>query len=463
MAIKNSEITAQIETLSAAVKKMRGSHPNNIKSLLGGRDDYTNPELSVSVDEINANYQRLTGNRKDLIPTKVKYTPQDRTDLANIAVIQLQAIAKGFDDANETQANSSSSYQARSANNSRNSSSSNGSSNTSSRSTTHHVYHYHNRYNDNFWRDMMIWDMLTGSRGNTTIINNYGNGTGPSAPTTSKKKKDDGSEVTIAGVIFACLLAGGALATAGYSAMQTLYRADEIVHAEDMLANTAKLGVTALAAWQGYMLGAMLGAAFFANPLLGAICTAIIASAAGMAFSKWAVELAHQATNTTSAIGYDPRFCLSDSQVAYYEKSLGRNADVANEALRECAIAIKNEPTNGLVFWQNPHRPLINLMRNIKSGDVAEKIVINDKVFDLTLPQKSLAQRAMFATKRSDYNPSQEKPTQAHAMPFTTKPVIATAVPCGNIEERQTMKKEGMTMNHNTETVYSVTPTAPML
>lgn len=376
MALTNSEITTQIETLGNLVKA-RQLTASQIKSLLG--DAYNNPNAPLSMDELNERYQRLTSQRKALVPNFARHNHKDRKQLTDIAIIQLRAIADGFDAAQKLDSTpTNSSYQARSAN-------------TNNRSSTvHHIYHY-DRPRDNFWRDMILWDMLMGSRRGTTINNNYYGNSQPSNPTSSKKK-EDGSEVTVAGIILACLLAGGALATLGYSAMQIFYRVDEIVHAEDMLANTGKLGVTAFAAWQGYMLGALLGAAYFANPLLGAICTAIIASAAGMALSKWGAELSHQATNTTSALSTDPRFCLSKSQKKRYKEDFGLNSDIADEALRECAIAIKNEPTNGLVFWQNPHAEIISLMRNIKTGNVAEQIIINDKLFDLTLPMKAQGQ-----------------------------------------------------------------------
>lgn len=397
MTLKNAEVTLQIEELTKNFKRMNEQTLPNVKKLLG--PTYSNPTAPISLETLNQNYKNITGTSKDLIPVMVKYTPQDKQQLADIAVIQLRAIADGFENVAQNSTESTpkpapkkaarSSYVNRSA------------QTATPRNPRIEVYHYR-RSDDNFWRDMMLWNMIFGNNGSTTnVYNNYGD-----------NNKNSEEKVGLAGIMFAGLMIAGALGTIGYSVMQTYYRIDEIVHGEDMLANTAKVSVTAFAAWQGYMLGAMLGAAAFANPVLGGLCAACIVSAGAMKLSKWGAELYHQSNNTTSALDYDPRFCLNASQESYYSQTLSLNSDVANEALRECAIAMKSDPTNGLIFWQNPHAELINLVRNIKTGNVPDKIIINEKTFDLSLPMKPkqhFGPKPSMATTSSDtYQSSNE-------------------------------------------------------
>ncbi len=92
--------------------------------------------------------------------------------------------------------------------------------------------------------------------------------------------------------------------------------------------------------------------------------------------AKWAIGKWHESNEHNSALASDPRFCLTEKEKSKLIQ-LGINPNVAKEVLRECAISIENETTNGLIFWQNPHQELIEIARKIKSGKIEEIISMN--------------------------------------------------------------------------------------
>ncbi len=76
-------------------------------------------------------------------------------------------------------------------------------------------------------------------------------------PTSNDSNKD---QVSWAGILLAICMVGSALATIGYDVMQTYYRLEEICHGEDLIGNGTKRAATGVAAWLGYLVGAMIGA-----------------------------------------------------------------------------------------------------------------------------------------------------------------------------------------------------------
>ncbi len=369
MTLKNSEITSEIDLLSKKMMKLlehsKALAGSSQQQALVSLKDTINELLqnsynsqTISLEELNANYRNIM-KKKDLkssylISPKAIYSEDDKQRLAEAAQFHLKAITHGFEETVKT-------------------------STTQTQATPRanverqfHVHHYHGA-RDNFWRDMMFYQMIFGN-------NNRNRGgyypSQPQAPSQSKTDTEKQKEVSWAGILIATSLIVGALATIGYTVAQTYYRMEEMVHGEDITGNAAKLSITALAALQGYMVGAILGAIFFSNPILAAVCTTILAASAGMAASKWGIEKIHQLLNNESALATDPRYYLTEKQKNnLIEKKI--NPDVVNEALRECAININDEPTNGLIFWQNPNADMIALVRNLKSGNVPEKLQID--------------------------------------------------------------------------------------
>lgn len=308
----------------------------NIDALIG----------TSSIEELNSKYADLMGYRGVLISIPGNATPEDREAIFAAAKLHISSIVGGF-----TQV-SARSFSHRRENTIR---------------EVHH-HHYHG-CRDNFWRDLMLYDLLFNSNRDTCHHHSR-----PTSSTNSSKKEDN--QVTLAGILLAVCMIGGALATAGYDVMQTYQRVDEIVHGEDVLGNTAKLSVTAFAGFSGYLLGAMIGASCFANPILGGICLAFITAAAGMAAAKWLVGKIHGLDNNESASLTDPRFCLTKKEEQRLIKQ-GLNPEVAKELLRECSMAIGNEPSNGLVFWQNPHKEIIAIARKVKAGTIEEVVTMD--------------------------------------------------------------------------------------
>ena len=380
MKLKNSDVTKIIETLTSDFREMLTTinktsqrlHGYNIEptAVIDQLLNTSDPQEPITIEQLNSNYQTIMGlPRHELLIEKT--TDQDANQLImQAAKIHLTAIAAGFVAYARKQEQEQAQQRAKA-----------GRTRQAQPNVVQHI-HYHRGYRRDFFMDYLWYQTIFG-RNRYSSTPYY-----PEAPTTKKKKSDD--EVSTAGLILGAVLVGAATATLGYSVMQTYYRIDEIIHNEDKMANIAKLTVTGFAAWQGFLVGTLIGATYFANPLLGAICTSIIASAAGMKLSKWGAQLVHS-TNKDSALASDPRFCLTSSQAASL-KSKGFDADVVQESLREIAIMIKTESTNGLKFWHNPHGPLITLMRELKSGYKNERLVLNGKTFELMAPNYNISQ-----------------------------------------------------------------------
>lgn len=308
--------------------------------------------MPISLAQLNANYSALlnttyTHKTVNLITPPGDATEQDLRNLASIACQHIEAIVDGYSLNTE---NTNTTTFARPQRN----------------TTRQHHHHYHG-CRDNFWRDMMFYQLLFNN-------SNRNYASYPSSSTSSNDSNKD--QVSWAGILLAICMVGSALATIGYDVMQTYYRLEEICHGEDLIGNGTKLAATGVAAWLGYLVGAMIGAGCFANPILGGICLAIVSASTGMAAAKWAIGKWHESNEHNSALASDPRFCLTEKEKSKLIQ-LGINPNVAKEVLRECAISIENETTNGLIFWQNPHQELIEIARKIKSGKIEEIISMN--------------------------------------------------------------------------------------
>lgn len=402
MALTNAQVTECIEEMSDKFKQFQKDYTKKIPDI--SPLEIVNQLLWTShypltLRQLNQNYQTMIGHHGYLITPPTSEAAQQK--LLSVAQIHLKAIAEGYlatKVASEQKAIQQSTAEAHAA--------------TQRAKVIHHVHHNATR-DDNFWFWLYILDRPSHNRT-------------PTNP--SQQKHDNNQDPSSLGILLAITLLIAAGGTLGYSVMQTYHRIEEILHGEDMLANTTKLSVTAFAAWQGYMLGISLGATYLANPLLGAICTAIIASAAGMKLSKWGAELAHQSTNTTSALAYDPRFCLTDNE-RYALIGKGYNPQMVEEAIRVIAIQIKKTPANGLKFWDNPHKPLIDLVRQLKQGYGYEILNFEGKCFDL---MRRTAQAEVCAPPL--YNVQPTKPifysdSPPYAQPVSEGKTLATAVP----------------------------------
>lgn len=396
MALTNAQVTEVVEQLSTDFKallqalnanaRMQGQGLIDAKMIISQLLYNPEPTQPITLAQINQNYRTIIGSGRSDQPANLRrlsyhllpqgyHDQRDNSLVAGVADIQLRAIAEGFDAyAHRQQLEQEAQQQQRPA----------ARATQTQSPRVVEVHHFHGGYYRDpfydFYRDMWFYQML--------FDNNHCHHHYPSQPAqpTQRRTEEEKDQVGWLGVMLALALVGGAVATLGYSVSQTYYRIDEMLHGEKTLDNTATLAVTAFAAWQGYLVGALIGASYFANPILGGLCSAIIASAAGMKAAKWGSELAN-ANNTKSALTTDPRFCLSKIEKHELEQK-GYNVNVIEEALRECAIMIKQQPANGLKFWHNPHGPLIDLMRSLKQGYPQQNLVLGDKVFELYTPYR---------------------------------------------------------------------------
>ena len=374
MALTNADVTSVIEKLTVDFRVMlenlnttsMRNHNYRIEptvvidQLLYHSNQANNIPLTVS--QLNQNYRTIMALSSNEELIKKDTNLSNNSTIMQSAVIHLTAIAAGFKAyADEQQLKLQQENMSRAA-----------------KPKQVHIHHHHG-YRRDYFMDYLWYQTLFGR---DIYSPSY-----PAQPTTKPNKKDE-NKVSTAGILLAVALVGSATTTLGYSIMQTYYRIEEILHNEDKLANIGKLTITAFAAWQGFLVGSLIGATYFANPLLGAVCTSIIASAAGMKLGKWSMELAHSSSKSDSALDYDPRFILSNSEyLKLADKGFAPNS--VNEAIREVASMIKAQSANGLKFWHNPHGPLIDLMRELKSGYQYERLVINGKAFELMAPQNA--------------------------------------------------------------------------
>jgi hypothetical protein len=103
--------------------------------------------------------------------------------------------------------------------------------------------------------------------------------------------------------------------------------------------------------------------------------------------SKYLIEAVQKAIPSESALDYDPRFCLSSSDISRLE-SKGYDVMAVSEAIREVAIAYDNvhKTASSFTFWSEDNREkatLTDLLRLLKSGLVCEQFEFNQKMFSL--------------------------------------------------------------------------------
>lgn len=378
MTLTNAQITSIVEATS---KKMQTALQMEKKEVERNRVHEFNPSNLVnyllssrgyaisSLEQLNQNWAEATrgkglGPRLVDIPTN----PHDAARLLTITRIQLTAITAGFEASREDRTND------RPIDTDRR-----------DKVRVERVYYYggyHHCHNDTFWRDMYLINLLTRP--------SYpSGGYFPSAPVqvpTGGSGDEDG--IGVVGYLVALLMIGAAAVTIGYAVVESYKRCNEIINGEDILGNLTKLTVTGVAAWQGAIIGAMIGAAMFHNPILGAVCASVILAAVGMKLAKMVVSGYHSLTNDTSAIANDPRFCLSDKQ-SNKLFAQGYDPEVVKEAIREVGVLLKANNANGIMFWnqENSDRGnLVKLMRDLKAGFGYKDVVINGKSFNLMRP-----------------------------------------------------------------------------
>lgn len=432
MPLKNAEITEIVESLSdnftKLLKQLNANHQHQYgrnamidPMVVIGRLLYNPyPGTNISIEQININYRELKGTASPydiLIPNNYE-SEADAQLVAKAATIHLTAIAAGFNAYQQQQQQQAQQPERHQRHPRR----------RPERVEVHHYhhgYHYHRGYYRDplldFWMYQMIFD------------HHHHHYHQPTQPTTGKTGgKSDENEVGILGLLLAAVLIGGAVASIGYTVMETYYRIDEMLHGEELLSNSIKLSVTALAGWQGFMLGALLGATYFANPILGAVCTSIIASAMGMKLSKWGAELATESFNETSAHNKDPRLCLTTTEKNHlHNKNPLIDTDSVEEAIRHIAIMMKKEPNNGLKFWFNSHSDLIKTLRELKQGTFkSDYLVLDNKTFKLKLTDEEYAVQ------------QQAKKTQTPEVRYSEQTEIPVAIPVDPPSYYQSLKTE---------------------
>ena len=254
-----------------------------------------------------------------------------------------------------------------------------------------------------------------------------------------------------------------------YPIGQIYQRIEEIAHGENLTAHFTAFSMAAIAAWQGYVVGALIAASFLANPLLGAICTSLIATSATLATSSWGESLVHYAFNTRSATESSPLFSLTSRQENFLDSS-GFDVKAIEEAIREYAVEFNQRPGDGLAFWKRSNQDIIDKIRTLKGGLENAEVTIRGKFFNLMKaePEASPPQDLSIGKGQSEFF---GQVTEVTATPITKQGVINAAThptlfaePPAHDFQGQDFKTEDFVdeQHYQQPSAFGPTPSAPM-
>ena len=227
------------------------------------------------------------------------------------------------------------------------------------------------------WYDWWCWRMLT-------LDMMYSR---PYYPSSHNHGHPNNNQSDCGKILLALVLCIGAVVSTLYSFVELGRCVEQLYYAEDVFGNLSRIVLAILGGITGGLVGsALLGAGSLAMPILGAVVGALIATGLAIWASKLLVESMHKASQSQSALDYDPRFCLSSAEQINL-KAQGYDILAVSEAIREVAIAYDNAHKNAwsLTFWSKDNRAkaeLIDLLRSLKKPQ-NDSFEFNNKTFYL--------------------------------------------------------------------------------
>lgn len=241
--------------------------------------------------------------------------------------------------------------------------------------------HIHNSYATPLWYDwwcwrMLTWDLFARPYPQPTIVIQHQN-----------KSKSENNQPSAEQILLALVLAVGAAVSTLYSFIEIGRCVDQLAYAEDIFANLTRISIGVVGALGGGIAGYALGGSLLAMPMLASVMSTLIFAGLSIWASKLLIESLHKANDTTSALDYDPRFCLSESEKTTLQNR-GYDIDAVSEAIREVAIVYDTAHENAwsLTFWSPENREkavMVDLLRSLKSGRISKELEFNQKIFSL--------------------------------------------------------------------------------